>query len=203
MKCEEELTQFSASTQLLGKVVIGFSNNKDADSEVVLRYVLGLIKGVLGDGIIGKRKREQEEDEDEDDDDLASSDSEADDDDGRGDIKITTKSGKMKSAGGPGGLSKKKKSGAVDVWQPSMHTVHNKQTAREAAKAESKAASKTLDGASTPKLTGRGRHGESKMADGRGLNDPAVSCGVVFGLKLLYSFLKKSKLDWAKEEVLR
>ena len=108
----------------------------------------------------------------------------------------------MKAAGGPGGPpKKKKKKGAVDVWQPSMHTVHNKKTAREAAKAESKAASKTLDGASAPKLTGKGRHGEGKMADGKGLNDPAVSCGVVFGLKLLYSFLKKGKLDWAKEEV--
>ena len=47
--------------ELLGKVVIGFSKNEDADSDAVLRYVLGLIKGVLGDGIVGKRKREQEE----------------------------------------------------------------------------------------------------------------------------------------------
>ncbi|GMH64213.1 hypothetical protein TL16_g03915 [Triparma laevis f. inornata] len=182
--------------EALNKVVIGFSKNEDAQSEAVLKFVLATIRDVLGDGEGSKCKRkrgEREEDEEEDDADLEESDSDEEEEE-KGPIKITSKGGKLKES--KGGKKAKKSKGSVETWQPSMHTVHNKKSARDAAKAASKAESMALDGAQAPKLTGTGRHGKSRMADGKGLNDPAVSCGVVFGLKFLHACLKKGKIDW-------
>ena len=46
-------------------------------------------------------------------------------------------------------------------------------------------------------MTGTGRHGVSRMASSvRDINNPAVAAAVVFGLRLLHSSLKRSKLDW-------
>ncbi|GMH64994.1 hypothetical protein TrST_g9673 [Triparma strigata] len=183
--------------EALNKAVIGFSKNEDAESETVLKFVLDTIRDVLGDGEgdkTGKRKRGENHDDDEDEDDADLEESDSDGEEEKGPIKITTKGGKLKDANKA--KKAKKNKGSVETWQPSMHTVHNKKTARDAAKAESRQESIALDGAQAPKLTGTGRHGKSRMADGKGLNDPAVSCGVVFGLKFLHACLKKGKIDW-------
>jgi len=102
--------------------------------------------------------------------------------------------------------SKKKREDAgkaapqIAVWLPSLHEVHDKKSAAETKKRRAAELHKVLDGASAPKLTGRSRHGAAS-AKRAGLSDPSVACGVAFGLSLLHSLLKKSKLDWNDSEI--
>ena len=173
----------------LERIVIGLSKNSDSRGEEVLKFVWATVSSFIGGN--GKRKREDN------DDDLEESDDENDEE--KEAIKITSKKGKMKSS------SKVKKGGEikmkVQVWQPSLREVHNKKSALEMARAQSKAEHKVRDGVNAPRMTGTGRHGISKMANVRDINNPAVQCAVVFGLKLLHASLKKSKLDWRDENI--
>ena len=191
----------------LDKVVIGLSKNCDIKGEEVLKYVWNVISSILG----GNKKRRREEEDEDNDDDIADSDSDSASE--RPAIEVTGKKKKKKKknnnkndtkdAEDKDVKAKKKSHGAraVESWTPSLQEVHNKKSALSMKRQQEKAKHIVRDGANAPKMTGSGRHGASIMAAKRGLNDPAVSCCVIFGLKLLYASLKKSKLDWRDDEV--
>ena len=63
-----------------------------------------------------------------------------------------------------------------------------------------KNALRAQDGNSAPKLTGNNRYCAIAISS-IDLNDPTQASVVVFGVKLLHSSLKRSKLDWDDERV--
>ena len=63
-----------------------------------------------------------------------------------------------------------------------------------------KNALRVQDGNSAPKLTGNNRYCAIAISS-IDLNDPTQASVVVFGVKLLHSSLKRSKLDWDDERV--
>jgi len=63
-----------------------------------------------------------------------------------------------------------------------------------------KNALRVRNGNSAPKLTGNNRYGAIAISS-IDLNDPTQASVVVFGVKLLHSSLKRSKLDWDDERV--
>jgi U3 small nucleolar RNA-associated protein 20 len=98
-------------------------------------------------------------------------------------------------------LADAKNKAVVVVWQPSMGGTHSKKDAVTYKFLDQTQLVRVRDGASAPKLTGSARH-EQKMS-GDILNSPAGACAMEFGLNLLLSTLKKSRIDSDLEPRLR
>ncbi len=84
----------------------------------------------------------------------------------------------------------------VTQWHPSsVMAPTNCKSALTLSKMQKRDMQKVLDGDSAPKLTGKARHGYLEQLVVNNLSDPSKVCGVLFGLSLLHSCLKKSKVD--------
>ena len=90
---------------------------------------------------------------------------------------------------------------SVSSWLPSTNDcVLDSTEAFSVKERNAKNALRVQDGNSAPKLTGNNRYGASAISSINS-NDPTQASVVVFGLKLLHSSLKRSKLDWNDERV--
>mmetsp|Transcript_26337 Transcript_26337/g.37753 ORF Transcript_26337/g.37753 Transcript_26337/m.37753 type:complete len:962 (-) Transcript_26337:142-3027(-) len=84
----------------------------------------------------------------------------------------------------------------VAQWHPStLNTPVDSKSARALNAKQNRAMQQVLDGENAPKLTGKARHGLLEKIVAENLNDPSKACGVIFGLSLLHSCLKKSKVN--------
>lgn len=90
----------------------------------------------------------------------------------------------------------------VATWTPStLRSAASQKSAYNMKRNEKKALHKVSDGAAAPKLTGSSRHTPLEMAKMKTLNQPANACAVSFGLTLLNSTLKRSKIDVSDENL--
>jgi U3 small nucleolar RNA-associated protein 20 len=89
---------------------------------------------------------------------------------------------------------------AVATWNPSsLGSAESQRSAFEAKKKYKRTLYKINDGVSAPKLTGSSRHSSLISLTSNTLNMPANACAVNFGLTLLNSCLKRSKIDVTNE----
>ena len=93
-------------------------------------------------------------------------------------------------------VSKQQKSlKKVYEWAPSqLKVAKNTKSAFDMKMKQKKELRKVLDGVSAPKLTGSSRN-QALRSSSRDFNDPAISSAVSFALSLLYTHMKKTKLD--------
>ena len=165
--------------ECLNRVAVGFSTNASAKYDEVLPFIYATVAPFVH----GKAKPTA------DDDDLENSD-----DEGYVPIQVSG-----------GGSSKKTKQEtgtalAVATWNTSSFgTMKSQSFALEMKKKQKKELHKVTDGAAAPKLTGSSRHSPLKSSKVKNLNNPANACAVSFGLNLLNSSLKKSKIDVTDE----
>ena len=89
-------------------------------------------------------------------------------------------------------------------WHPSTlnNPVDSKSAARALNSKQNRLMMQVLDGENAQKLTGKARHGLLGKIVAENLNDPSKACGVIFGLSLLHSCLKKSKMSSTDLETL-
>ena len=165
--------------ECLNRVAVGFSTNASAKYEEVLPFIYATVAPFVH----GKAKPTVE------DEDLENSD-----DEGYVPIQV--------SGGSSSKKTKQEISTAVAVatWNTSsLGTMKSQSSALEMKKKQKKELHRVTDGAAAPKLTGSSRHSPLKSSKAKNLNNPANACAVGFGLNLLNSSLKKSKIDIADE----
>jgi U3 small nucleolar RNA-associated protein 20 len=192
---EPDMSAIGKVKECLNKAVIGFGKNASAEGEEILKFVYATVAGFIGGGAGAEKRKRDEDGESSEDDGNVDSDDDNGSDEEMAPVKITGEK-KSKKAKESEMKKDKKKLKGPDTWLPSESEIHNQRSAVLMKREQKKIGAKVLDGASAPKLTGRGRHGAGEMAKARGLNNPAVSCAVTFGLQLLHAALKKGKIDW-------
>jgi U3 small nucleolar RNA-associated protein 20 len=159
--------------EILARVVIGLAHNPSVQPVELLPFVFATVQPFIGADNISSLLEETNIDEEEDEDHDAS-------------IRV---SGSTSAKG----KKTKKSKGAIVEWRPS--TLGTSKSARDATDRKlesSKELMKVSDGASAPKLTGSGRHGD---VSSQTLNSPASISAVVFGLNILHSSLKSMTVD--------
>jgi U3 small nucleolar RNA-associated protein 20 len=88
------------------------------------------------------------------------------------------------------------------MWTPTnIGAAGSQKAALDMKKNQKKALHKVIDGAAAPKMTGSWRHSLMKSFAVKTLNNPANACAVSFGLTLLNSSLKRSKLDVSDDKL--
>ena len=164
--------------EVLGRVVIGLSNNKSVRAEELFPFVYATISPFIQAQAIAS-VLENGSDEDS-----------SDEEDGIG-IKI---SGRKKSK------SKDKKpteknTAVCAVWLPAtMQSSSSRKTAVGIQHGERQKLRKVEDGANAPKLTGSSRHGQFESFKSNAINEPASEVAVWFSLRLMSSCTKKSDI---------
>ena len=90
---------------------------------------------------------------------------------------------------------------AVATWVPtSLGKIGSQKEAIKMRRMQKKALHKVIDGRAAPKLTGSGRSTLASAAKANtSLNNPTNACALSFGLTLLNSSLKRSKIDVTDE----
>ena len=159
--------------EILARVVIGLSHNPSVGYMELFPFVYATIKPYIGSQLIS----------------VVFDDDDAEDLENNS-LKISgSRVAKTKS-------SQVKKSGKVAAWRPStLKNALSSKSAFEIQRIERKERQTVMDGSSAPKLTGSGRHGGLDSSDISGLNYPATTSAVIFGLNLLHAGLKKLNLD--------
>jgi U3 small nucleolar RNA-associated protein 20 len=173
--------------ECLNRVAVGFSSNGRAKYEEVLPFVYATVSPF----VLGKVKHLHD----------ADADLEDSDDEVEAPIQISkTNNGVSRN----GGCAKKKVAPgnvvAVTTWNPSsLGSATNQNSALGMKKQQKRDLHKVIDGAAAPKLTGSSRHSPMKSSAAKSMNNPANACAVNFGLALLSSCLKRSKIDVSDE----
>lgn len=92
---------------------------------------------------------------------------------------------------------------AVATWVPtSLGRIESQKEAIKMRRMQKKALHKVIDGRAAPKLTGSGRSILASAAKAnKSLNNPTNACALSFGLTLLNSSLKRSKIDVTDESL--
>ncbi|KAL7543114.1 hypothetical protein ACHAXR_013072, partial [Thalassiosira sp. AJA248-18] len=169
--------------ECLHRVAVGFSNNSSSKYDEVLPFVYATVAPFVH-GEIQSSSGDQDAD-------LENSDDEVD-------VPIQV------SGGGSARNAKKEDTKVVAVarWTPSnVGAAENQKAALYMKKKQKKALHRVTDGVAAPKLTGSSRHAPLKSSKAETLNNPANACAVSFGLTLLNSSLKRSKLDVKDEKL--
>lgn len=188
--------------ECLNKIVIGLSQNPSVHGFELLPFIHATISPFIGLNPDDENDfLESDSDVDGESDDDDSSDDEYDRDNKKKSSLKVTRTGKEHLFKKDKKI-KKKTASKVACWLPSsLNNASNSKEARDMKIKEKTDLVKVRDGVSAPKLTGFGRYGIMKTPKAK-FNDPATACGVVFGLSLLYSFIKKSKLDYKDPQIL-
>lgn len=165
---------------LLTRVVVGLSGNKSVRADQLFPFVYATIQPFVGAQTIAAAQRSRSDDDDND-----------DMEDSERPIQI--------SGGRNGGTAKNvnetHEKGKVTEWRPSvLKGSESSKAALESKHAVKQELRRVRDGASAPKLTGSARHDTSNMSAHQGLNDPASTSAVIFGLSLLNSCMKSLNL---------
>ena len=170
--------------ECLNRVVIGISHNPSAEARELMSFIYGCIAPFMG----VENQHEQ---------DFSSDDEDDSENEEENFIKVSGKDHNLEQ-GKP-----KQKSTAVVNWVPSsLQSAPDKKTAQSMKKLEKKDLHRVQDGANAPKLTGKSRYGATKAVASKSLNDPAKASGVIFGLSLLHSCMKRTKLDNKSDGIL-
>jgi hypothetical protein len=176
--------------ECLNRIAFGFSNNPTAKYDETLPFVFATVAPF----VYGKTKPRNEEDVD-----LENSDDEVD-----APLQVSKSSQSNRAVGSSTVNTTKEAIPAVAVanWTPSSIGAAGTQKAALDMKRNQKGAlHKVIDGAAAPKLTGSWRHSLMKSSTVKTLNNPANACAVSFGLSLLNSSLKRSKLDVSDDKL--
>eukprot|EP00934_Nitzschia_sp_Nitz4_P007735 Nitzschia sp. Nitz4//scaffold189_size62959//48159//57102//NITZ4_006317-RA/size62959-snap-gene-0.12-mRNA-1//-1//CDS//3329539923//7725//frame0 len=164
--------------EILTRVVIGLANNPSVGATELFKFVYATIHPFIDSQL--EASVVDSDDEEEDDDDA---------------IKIS----------GSRAVSIPKRSsakGKVTEWRPSsLKGADSAKAALAKQKHDRKELRRVLDGASAPKLTGTSRHAVFDVDSVKGINDPATTSAVVFGLNLLHTCLKKMELKDEQQTV--
>ncbi|KAL3817639.1 hypothetical protein ACHAXA_011727 [Cyclostephanos tholiformis] len=176
--------------ECLNRIAFGFSNNSTAKYDEILPFVFATVAPF----VYGRTKLRSEED----------ADLENSDDEEEAPLQVS-KSSKSNRAGGSSTINTQKETMiavAVAHWTPSsIGAAGTQKVALDMKKNQKKALLKVYDGAAAPKLTGSRRHSPIESSTVKTLNNPANACAVSFGLTLLNSFLKRSKLDVSDDKL--
>lgn len=172
--------------ECLQRITVGLSNNPTANYDELLPFVFATVSPF----VYGQMNPNTNEDtlEDSDEEEVAP-------------IQVSKSGAREASKSKPHadnttGLS----SVAVATWNPSsLGAAESKRAALIAKKKAKRDLHKVIDGASAPKFTGSSRHSSLQSSSLKTLNLPANACAVNFGLALLNSCLKRSKIDIANE----
>lgn len=173
--------------ECLHRVAVGFSTNYTAKYDEVLPFIYATVDPFVR----GNTKLASELDAD-----LENSDDEVE-----APIQVSKSSGGRSTT-----INKTKnevgKAIAVTTWTPStLGAAESKRSAYDMKRNQKRALHKVVDGTAAPKLTGSSRHSPLKSSKAKTLNNPANACAVNFGLTLLNSALKRSKLDVSDEKL--
>jgi len=178
-------TSIGKLKECLSRIVIGLSHNPTVKEQDVLPFIYSCVSPF----ILSRTAHDEKE--------LSDYSSDSESEDKTKDINI---SGKIKN---PGRNQKQKKSTKVVTWRPStLKSASDSSEAQSLRKKQKQDLHKVKDGANAPKLTGKSRYGATKMVTCNVLSDPAKSSEVIFGLALLQSCLKRTKIDKRESEVL-
>ncbi|KAL9183708.1 hypothetical protein ACHAXT_004564 [Thalassiosira profunda] len=172
--------------ECLARVAIGFSNNASSNYDEMLPFVYATIAPFIHGRIV------------------TSGDIDADLDDSEDEIEAPIQVSKSKAGGGAKPKDRDEPSAAVTVvtWMPSnLGNARSQKSALAMKTKQKKALHRVTDGAAAPKLTGSSRHSPLKSSKTKVLNSPANACATAFGLSLLNSSLKRSKLDVSDERL--
>ena len=157
----------------LSRIVIGLQRNGSVTITEVLPFVFATLELFIGQQEIEQVVEDMEDSDDGDDDGLDP---------------ILVSGGKKDPKKASHSVNGK---GTVMEWRPSAldapKTAKDAQIAKKIENAELK---HVKDGATAPKLTGSRRYAPAQRSVG--VNDPAATCAVVFGLQLLGNSLKKT-----------
>jgi len=175
--------------ECLNRVAVGFSNNPSAKYEEVLPFVFATIAP-----FVHGKMRKPIADEDAD---LEDSDAEVE-----APIQVSNSNKPISADSGSARMKSTKTVVAVATWTPSnLGDAKNQKSALAMKKKQKKELHRVIDGAAAPKFTGSSRHSPLKSAKAKTLNNPANACAVSFGLTLLNSSLKRSKLDVSDDKL--
>ena len=166
--------------ECLNRVAVGLSRNPTVTPEAALPFIYACIRPAVGDRLVDSVVAVLDE-------------GDSDESDDESPIQVSKSSGgDLRQTSRPG-QSDMKKSAKVVEWRPSHHKVaKNAAEARLLQKRQQKADKVVKDGASAPKLTGSGRFEAVSSSSVTALNDPASTAGILFGLTLLISTLKRT-----------
>ena len=168
--------------ECLQRITVGLSNNPTANYDELLPFVFATVSPF----VYGKMKPNNNEDN-------------LDDSDGEEEapIQVSKSGAREASKSKPREDSKTGPSSvAVATWNPSsLGAAESKRSALIAKKKAKRDLHKVIDGAAAPKFTGSSRHNSLQSSSSKTLNMPANACAVNFGLALLNSCLKRSKID--------
>ena len=167
--------------ECLSKVVIGLSKNQSVVVSEILPFVHATTSPLFQSPADNSESWSDRDDSDE----------------SVGGIEVSSGTNKTKKKSN----KRKELKPSVSTWSPSTkETVKDAKGARLLKQQQHKELKRVLDGENAPKLTGSFRHGISAVSK-ETQNDPAHSSVIIFGLSLLYSSLKKNKLDWNDSSV--
>ena len=172
--------------ECLQRITIGLSSNPTANYDELLPFVYGTVSPF----VFGRTKSNVDEDN-------------SDDSDGEEEAPIQVS--KSSAKGGPKSKIPHRSNVGLDsvtvaTWNPSsIGAVESKRAALLAKKKAKHDLHKVIDGESAPKFTGSSRHSSLQASSSKTLNIPANACAVNFGLSLLNSCLRRSKIDLTNE----
>ena len=173
--------------ECLQRVAVGFSTNSSAKYDEVLPFVYATVSPFVH----GKRKPAFDVD----------ADLEESDDEKEAPIQVSKSNGSTSSSR-KAETNEVNQAVAVTTWTPStLGAAESKRSAFDMKKKQKRALHKVIDGSAAPKLTGSSRHSPLKSSKAKTLNNPANACAVSFGLTLLNSSLKRSRLDVSDDEL--
>jgi len=165
--------------ECMNKIVIGLSHNPSTSVEEVLPFVYATISPFLSveDSNIDQKN--------------ISSYSDSSDEEQSTALKVSKTGSKQR---GNTTIERARFTKKVFEWTPSQLKNSKDEKSAHKRKLEDRAKDqKVVDGVNAPKLTGIGRY-EILKSSPRGLSDLATSSAVSFGLSLLHSHLKRTKL---------
>jgi len=170
---EVDSKTLSKVKEAMAKIVVGISQNSSSTSEEMLPFVYATVAPY----IVTEESFEEYDDM-----------SGSDDEEMKG---LEVSRSKPRKKVDKEGASKKNTRKAI-VWAPSqLNSANDSKRAHEIKMKDKYELRRVQDGANAPKLTGSSRNESLKSkAD---LNSPAISCGVAFGLSLLYAHLKRNR----------
>lgn len=172
--------------ECLQKITVGLSNNPTANYDELLPFVYATVSPF----VYGRMNPNTNED------DLEDSDGEEE-----APIQVSKTGARDASKSKSREINKTEPSSvAVATWNPSsLGAAESKRAALLAKKKAKHDLHKVIDGVSAPKFTGSSRHSSLQTSSSKTLNLPANACAVNFGLALLNSCLKRSKIDVTNE----
>ena len=174
--------------ECLQRITVGLSSNPSANYDELLPFVFATVSPF----VYGKMKNDADGDN-------------LDDSDGEEEAPIqVSKTDRKDVSKSKRKVDKKTGTDSVSVpvatWNPSsIGSAESQRSALKAKKKQKRDLHKVNDGASAPKFTGSSRHSPLKSLASKTLNLPANACAVNFGLALLNSCLKRSKIDVTNE----